>query len=223
MGSSVVEIVAGAVIAILITIWIEYQRKPKLEIRIAEPSNPTYESGDRPAAVARFLGLDLVNKPLPRLFRWMQRNAALQCHGTITFHHLDGQNVFGRAMPIRWSGTPEPVPIAVRVGDTQVVIADPARFTSESRTDVYPGESQRLDVAAKFDDEPESYGWSNLNYFSQPIWRNPAWRLAESRYLVRASVVSSGETVTGVFRLVADVPRDDFRIRPVLKGDVVFD
>lgn len=110
MNSSVLEIILGAVVAIVITILVEYLRKPKLRLRLAQASNPTYESGDRPAQVARFLALNLVNESLPSLARWMQRNAALQCHGTITFHHLDGQNVFGRAMPIRFSETPEPVP-----------------------------------------------------------------------------------------------------------------
>jgi hypothetical protein len=33
----------------------------------------------------------------------MSRNAAIQCHSAITFHHLDGQKVFNRTMPIRWS------------------------------------------------------------------------------------------------------------------------
>lgn len=223
MNSSVLEIILGAVVAIVITILVEYLRKPKLRLRLAQASNPTYESGDRPAQAARFLALDLVNESLPSLARWMQRNAALQCHGTITFHHLDGQNVFGRAMPVRFSETPEPVPIQVVVGETRIAILEPSRLTGESRVDVYPGESKRLDVAVKFDDEPESYGWSNLSYFSDPIWRNQDWRLQPGRYLVRASIVSSGETVSSLFRIVADVARTDFRLELPLPDDVVHD
>ncbi len=221
MGSTILEIVLGALVAIFLTIWIEYLRKPKLFLRIAPPSDPTYESGDRPAQVARFTALELHNKPLPRAFRWMQRNAALQCHGTLTFHHLDGQNVFGRSMPIRWSGTPEPTPIGLQIGDTRVFIADPSKFRLESRVDVYPGESQRLDVAAKFDDEQETYGWSNESYFSDPIWRNPSYQLPSGRYLIKATIISSGETCNGIYRLIADVRRTDFRIEPLQEGDVV--
>ena len=110
MGQTALEVILGAIVAILITILIENLRKPKLELRLAEHHDSTYPPG-RPATNVRFLAVDLVNKPLPRLFRWMSRSPALQCHGTMTFHHLDGQNVFGRAMPIRWSGSPEPVPI----------------------------------------------------------------------------------------------------------------
>ena len=223
MQSTVLELIAGAAIAILITIWIEWLRKPRLALTTATPSDPTYESRDRPALAARFLGVDVGNMSLPRLGRWMQRSAALQCHGSVTFHHLDGQNVFGRSMPIRWSGSPEPVPMQIAIGTNRILIADPSRFTLEPRIDIYPGESQRLDIAAKFDDEPDSYGWSNESYFSQPVWRNPAWRLPSARYLVQVVVMSSGERRIALFRLAADVARRDFRLEPALEGDKVRD
>ena len=183
MGLTVVEVVLGAIIAILITIWVENLRKPKLELRIAPPTDVQYQ--ERPATQARFLGLELVNRPLPRWARWMSRDAVIQCHGTITFHHLDGQNVFGGAMPIRWSGLPEPVPMRLVVDGKHIFIADPARFTPTPRIDVYPGEAERLDVAGRFDNEDECYGWSNESYFSDPVWRNPDWRLPSGRYLVQ--------------------------------------
>ena len=219
MGSTVIEVVLCAAIAILITIWIENLRKPKLRLRIAPPTDLRYQN--RPATDARFLGLELLNMPLSRIARWMLRNAALQCHRTITFHHLDGQNIFGRAMPIRWSGSPEPVTMQVSLGSQHLLITDPARFTLTPRVDVYPGELERLDIAAKFDDEGECYGWSNENYFSVPIWRNPDWRLPHGRYLVKVTVVSAGEKCTGTFRLINDVARQDFRIESVLPQDKV--
>ena len=222
MGLTVVEVVLGAIIAILITIWVENLRKPRLELRIARPTDVQYER--RPATHARFLGLELLNRPLPGWARWwMSRDAAIQCHGTITFHHLDGQNVFGRAMPIRWSGSPEPVPMRLVVDDKHIFIADPARFTLTPRIDVYPGEAERLDVAGRFDNEAECYGWSNESYFSNPKWRNPGWRLSPARYLVRVTVVSAGEKCKGVFRLINDVSQRDFRLEPALPSDSVRD
>lgn len=221
MGLTVVEVVLGAIIAILITIWVENLRRPKLELRIARPTDVRYQG--RPATQARFLGLELVNRSLPRWARWMSRDAAIQCHGTITFHHLDGQNVFGRAMPIRWSGSPEPVPMRLVIDDKHILIADPARLTLTSRIDVYPGEAERLDVAGRFDNEAECYGWSNESYFSDPVWRNPDWRLPSGRYLVKVTVISAGQICTGVFRLINDVAQQDFRVEPALPGDYVRD
>jgi hypothetical protein len=220
MNSVILEVVIGALIAILLTIWVEYLRKPKLSLRIAPPVDMEYYG--KPAKHARFVGIEVVNAPLPRIARWMMRNAALQCHGYITFHHLDGQNVFGRSMPIRWSSAPEPVPMILTVGYQQIVITDPARFTLSPRVDIYPGESEKLDVAAKFDDDNYCYGWSNENYFSTPPWRNPDWALPPGRYLVKVVIISAGEKVQGIFRLINDVGRQDFRIEPPLPQDRVY-
>jgi hypothetical protein len=213
------EIALGAVIAILITIWVESLRKPKLELRIAEPSDQVYEN--RPATNARFLGVNIINKPMLRGTKWMLREAALHCHGTITFYNLDGQRYYGRSMPIRWSGSPEPVGIPIQVGDTQLLILDPARITLHSIIDVYPGESERLDVATKFDEEIDCFGWNNEAYFSEPVWRNNNWRLPAGRYLVKIEVVSSGQKCTGVFRLINNVSRPDFRLENAFKTDVL--
>ena len=107
MGLTILEVVLGAIVAILITLLVENLRKPKLQLRLDSPTDIKYQNS--PAQNVRFLSLELVNTPLPRWARWMSRNTALQCHGDITFHHLDGQNVFGRVMIGRWSESPEPV------------------------------------------------------------------------------------------------------------------
>jgi hypothetical protein len=71
------------------------------------------------------------------------------------------------------------------VGQNAILIPDPSRFTLQPRVDIYPDEAQRLDVAAKFNYESNVYGWSNEEYFSNPVWRNPAWALRPGRYLVK--------------------------------------
>jgi hypothetical protein len=219
MGLTILGVALGAVVAILITILVENLRKPKLQLGLDPPTDVEYQN--RPAQNVRFLSLELVNTPLPRWARWMSRSTALQCHGEITFHHLDGQNVFGRAMTGRWSGSPEPVPISFRIGDQLVSISDPSRLTT--RIDVPPGETQHINVAARFDAEDKCYGWNNESYFSDPVWRNPDWRLNAGRYLVRVTIVSAGEKCVSLFRLINDVPRHDFRIEKSLPNDTVRD
>jgi hypothetical protein len=148
----------------------------------------------------------------------MQRAAALQCRGEITFHHLDGQDVFGRRMTVRWSSSPQPVGSQVTdlKGQIQFVIQDFAR-TAEARMDVYPGEEEILDIAARFDEEPDCYGWNNDAYLFN--WRNPNWRLSSGRYLVRVVITSSGQKCFGKFRLINDVSRTDFRLEPATAED----
>jgi hypothetical protein len=219
MGLTILEVVLGALVAILTTIMVENLRKPRLQLSLDPPSDRQYQN--RPAQNVRFLSVELDNKPLPRWARWMSRSAALQCHGNITFHHLDGQNIFGRIMIGRWSESPEPTATIFTIGSQTVSIVDPSRVTT--RIDVPPGESLHLDIAARFDDEDECYGWNNDSYFSSPIWKNPDWRLSAGRYLVRVTIISAGDKCVGLFRLINDVPQHDFRIEASLPNDIVRD
>lgn len=215
MISTILEIGLGALIAIAFTIIIENLRKPKLYIKLAAPIDNNYIN--RPAQNVRFLGVEVINNNLPKFARWMLRNSAIYCHAEITFHHLDGQDIFGRIMEGRWSGSPEPASIHFKVGDNVFSISDP--FKLISRIDIPPGESQRLDIAAKFENETECYGWNNESYFSNPIWRNPNWKMFRGRYLVRVKIISSGQIVNETFRLINDVERGDFRLEKRLPND----
>ena len=216
--NEVLSVVAGGIITILVTIAIEALRRPRLRIVIADPVDANYEPG-RPARLGRYLYVDLVNDHLPWFARWMSRSPALQCSGTITFHHLDGQRFFASHMPARFSRTPEPVPIQFSIGQQTGAIFDPSRISPETRTDVYPGERTPMDIAAKFDGEDDSYGWSNLNYFSNPQWRNPDWRLPRGRYLVSVTISSSGQKCRALFRLMNEAGARDFRLEPPIRGD----
>jgi hypothetical protein len=168
-----------------------------------------------PAKTGRFLRVKLFNKPLPG---WVVREPAVQCKAAIGFHHLDNQDVFGRIMEGRWVSTPEPVNLSSIPGITVVGPPMPmfsfGRMTDASRIDVYPGDTEVLDVAARFDNDAECYGWNNEAYFSDPLWRNPNWKLDHGRYIVEVVVRSSGQTCVGRFRLINDVPRNAFRLEP---------
>lgn len=212
-------VVIGGVITMLTTIMVENLRKPHLEIGMAAPTDREYQ--DRPAKHARFVHVAVRNKPLPSWARWMSRNVAIHGGATITFHHLDGQNVFGRAMQGRWSSSPEPVPLSLFVeGKTEGFLVDPSRLTLVSRMEIPVGEAEILNVAGRFDQENECYGWSNESYFSNPQWRNPNWRLLGGRYLVKVTVASAGEKCTGIFRLINDAPQNAFRLEPGSQVDV---
>lgn len=220
MLTTVIGIVAGAIIAILITITVEMLRRPKLRLQVMPTVKAPYPK-DRPAEYGRYLGVGLTNEQLPWFARWMSRNAALQCRGTVTFHNIDGERFFAAEMPLRFSRSPQPLPIQIVLGEIQGVLVDPLRLTADSRVDVYPGETTPLDIAVKFNEENECYGWSNLNYFSDPPWRHPDWKLPKGRYLIEVSVMSSGQRCAGVFRLLNQGGPKDFRLETALPSDRV--
>lgn len=208
-----ISIFFGGLITVLTAIGVEYLRNPALRLAIEDP--PLDLPSPDGKNMRRNLRLTLRNKSLPFGTRWMQRAAAIQCRGEITFHHLnDGQEVFfHRAMAVRWVRSPEPIAnqIISLDGKVQFHILDFARAATESRIDVYPGEEEVLDVAVRFDGEAECYGWNNDSYLYN--WRNPNWKLPRGRYLVKVVITSSGRKCSGVFRLVNDVDsRTDFRL-----------
>jgi hypothetical protein len=214
----------GAVIAIITTVIVESLRQPKLQIRLSKIGEKEF-SVPHPAKKIRSLYLELINQSFPKGMGWLTRTPALQCHGTITFYHLDGQDVFGRSMQIRWTNLPNPIPININVGNKIYPLFDPAKFNHATRVDVYPGgtESERFNVASRFDDENDCYGWCNENLYKEPLWRNLDWKLPSGRYLVKVVITSSAKKVCRLFRLINDVSMSDFRLENALPTDKVFD
>jgi len=224
--SGTFEVILGAILSIIITIWIEYTRKPKLRFKASHENDIDYSRlpEKRPAQKARFLSLVIENKRLSLPFRWLSRNAALQCHAAIGFYHLDGQNVFGRKMNGRWSGSVEPTP-TVQISGEGISIENlfvSGNQTSASTTlqDIYPGEKASLDIAARFDDDKVCYGWNDEGYFSNPLWRNPKWGLPSGRYIVKVELISSGDKTIGYYRLVNDVDISSFRLENASPEDI---
>jgi len=220
------EVILGAILSIVITIWIEFLRKPKLRFQASTETDIDYSKfpEKRPAQKARFLSLVIENKRLSLPFRWLSRNATLQCHATVDFYHLDGQNVFGRKMTGRWSGSVEPTPTVQISGDNitieKLVISDNQSTASTTLRDIYPGEKSNLDIAARFDKDEKCYGWNDEGYFSNPLWRNPKWELPSGRYIVKVELISSGDKTFGYYRLVNDVDISSFRLEKASQEDI---
>jgi hypothetical protein len=209
--AATLSVILGGLITILVAVSIEFMRRPRLVLEIAPPVDNQYPNG-HPAQRVRFLRLRVTNRALPRCLRFISRLTASQCAASITFHRLDGQRVQARAMEGRWAGLPEPVPGRIQIGGQVGEFFDSARTLVGQRIDVPAGESELLDVAAKFDDEPHFYGWSNANYFSDPIWRPSEWRLEPECLLVKVVLRSIGERFEGLFRLVGDAGLAGFRL-----------
>jgi hypothetical protein len=215
---NIFSVVIGGIITIITAIFVENMRRPRLKLKIIEPLDITYKN--RPANHTKYLLIGVENENLPSFVRWMSRNAALQCHGTISFHHLeDGQNVFGRAMDIRWSSAPEPVPIRIDYNGHHLEFFDHHRFQASQRIDIYPGDKNEFAAVAKFDNEQECWGWNNESYFCKNTWRNDKWKLDKGRYLIKVTIYSSGENVSKVFRLINDVSINDYRLMPATDED----
>ncbi len=217
MCNIILGAVIGAIFAAVITIIVEYLRRPNLHLNIPKPEEIKPKGG--PADFIKSLRIKVENKPLPCWAKWMSRNPALRCRGYISFYHLDGQDVFGHSMDVRWPKLPQPLPLMFELDDKKGRIYDFARYTIEQEVDVFPGKDEFVDVACRFDKDKECYGWNTESYFSDPLWRNPKWQLSNDCYLVKVTILSSGQECNELFRLINDVSIDKFRLEKALPED----
>jgi hypothetical protein len=79
--------------------------------------------------------------------------------------------------------------------------------------DVYSRKPQLLDIAVRFDNEPECYGWTTKNY-THLRWRNPEWRLAPNRYLVKIDVDADAAATSATFLLINDATGFRLKAQP---------
>jgi hypothetical protein len=228
MLETFIGVLLGAVVSIFVTIWVENLRRPRLRITIEPPVDTALGSvvGGAPPLPFRSLRVRVSNETLSPVAGWMVRAPALQCRGTITFHHLtDGRDIFGSAMAARWAGGPQPnaVPIiSVTSKQVEFLIFDDERLGAGSAFDIYPGDTESLDVVVRFATDQDCYGWNNETYFVQPPaqpGRNPKWQLGHDRFLVKIVIRSSGQTRADVFELINDVPINSFRLEPATSAD----
>jgi hypothetical protein len=76
--------------------------------------------------------------------------------------------------------------------------------------DVSAGENKAIDIAAKYDDQVECYGWSNETYMYG--WKNYRRKINEGDYFVRVIVTSGGKKIKGWFKLKNDLPQTRFHL-----------
>lgn len=209
----------GALLSLLVIIIIEHQRKPKLSLKIEEPPTDISYS-NRPANKARFLRVRLSNRGMPRLLKWLGRNAAMHSHGEIqVYHQNDGAVVFSSPMPIRWAGSDEPFSFQALPGGKVAQVFDPSKFNAAFYRDCHAGSEEPIDVVARFDNDADCYGWTNENYLGNKVWRNPDWKLPRGRYLVTITVHTAGEKVVDLFKLENSVGVQHFRLMNSTKED----
>jgi hypothetical protein len=112
----------------------------------------------------------------------------------------------------RWTGgSPEPRVVYIQQANGPPVpyLTNPAEL--KNTIDIYPGETEQLDVVIRVDQENEAYAWNNETYFYSD-WRNPNRRLNQERYLVKVVITSSGRKCTDFFRIDNDGPFTSFQL-----------
>ena len=165
----------------------------------------------------RSLRIDVSNAARP----WTILAPAVACRARIEFYNAaDGHNVFGRPMVGRWANSPAPEPtISQMPGGAIVAILDVDKFNRESRLDIYPAETEPLDVAVRFKGDQKCYGWNNKSTL-HPKGRVPQWELSSGVFIAKVTVTVSGKPHVRYFRIHNEGPHEAFRLELASANEV---
>ena len=118
-------------------------------------------------------------------FFFIRRNKAIGYRAFITFHLAsNGRQVIGNEMTGRWVGSREPLSPVITNQGTLSYLPDPSVVRDD--LDIYAGQREALDVAVRFDQEDDCYGWSNESVLvyaalASTALEAPQWRLPGRR------------------------------------------
>lgn len=215
LTSIITAVFFGVLGSLIVAMFVEWMRKPRLSISILPPENIAWYTGG--AVIGTFVALRVrvSNDPLPFVFCWMQRQSARDCRATLHFHHEDKTPFIAGPMPGRWAGSVQPVPLegVIRPSMETIEIHDIARLTADSRIHIPAGEAEGLDVAVRFPEVTDAFGWTNGSY--RYNGRHPGFTLPAGRYLVDILVQSEGVKKQQHFRLENDHTINEFRLAPL--------
>lgn len=215
----VLPVILGVVSSFSVALFVESEKRPRLKMRAEDRQDVRYDPPPvRPARTASFVRVVVTNEKLPWYLGLMTRESAMDCRAEIIFSLADGTEFSSGPMPGRWANTPQPVPLEGKLGDIQFQMWDPNVWhVAGLGISIPPGESESLDIAARFDDEPEAFGWNNSSYLP-PLWRNPAWKLPRGSYKVNVTVRSAGQKWTNEFELNHEIDRQSLQLKIIARS-----
>lgn len=220
---TLIGVFLGGLLSIVTTLLTEYFKIPKLSIVIRENIPMRIYGKDKPAQQAKFLQVQLWNKPPNKIQRlinkWVKLKAAMHCHGEIQFYHRDdGSPVFQNPMRLRWAGAEDHV--FHQTSDGKLVeVWDVSKISSSYWRTCYPEKVETIDVAVRFDNDTQCYGWTTESMLNNPLWRKPHLRLSSGRYLVKIIIRTELKEISEVFKLENTSSIENFRLLVASKED----
>ena len=205
--------IVAIIVSVMIILALEGMRKPRLKFVRGE-SGVLFPNDPHGRQPAKWTHVYVYNEPMPKWLSWaFDRNPAIGCHGWITFHALDGRDLFDKRMPIRWADNLEPV-----IQDPKTCKAmgiDWDKMRTGGPWDIPPGdltdgEYGNLDVVFRAKSDSECHGWNNDSYLFN--WRNPEWKLDKGRYLAKIVIRTGGQSFTEIFEIMNQGRYEDFRL-----------
>ena len=181
------------VVAIAIVFYVEWLKRPRLEIVTAiwQPPRPVQWT---------FAVVQVRNRPLGWPFRWLLlRSTAIACEALVEFREPGNRQLAISAVPARWSGQPEPlrsVQVPGNGGKPALALHyDESMVPASRRLDIPPDvDGHELAVAVlRPDGTAHAFGADSYAHFA---WKHPDWELERQVYEITVRARASGVTTS---------------------------
>jgi len=208
MWEAIVGGLVGAVFSAFFVMWLERKRKPKLGLNIEKAGETDWGENQVPRYV-KVLTVGVKNSQLCCLLRpFMHRNAADHCYGNVFFYEQSGKgyaSIFDK-IEVKWKSFP--ALLKVPSGNLKELTSYEVRYN-----DIHPGETELIDIVAKYDSEEECYVWCYDSYSSKyPRLKNPYFRISNKEFFVYVDIRFAGQHLNGVFKVTNGVSREQFEL-----------
>ena len=207
----------GAYFGVLIALWYEGHRRPRLMIEMHDRAISYH-----PKRRAKVCFLHLAVRNVPRIrcsvfgrqvnLPFLEPDTAFACEGTITFFTGDGKRLHDRNLSIRWVGNPEPLKFELDPQGERVWLPEPLLEHISLTTNIAPDKAAPLDIAVREDDDPNAYGWNHESYIHN--WKHPDFVIPQGRYIIEARIQSGSQQAFGRFYLINGPTIEEFVIKP---------
>jgi hypothetical protein len=219
IGDVLVELFL-AILGASIALWYEGLRRPRLVIEMHPPpaSRDNPERGTR----IRFAHLTARNVPRTRIslfghqidLPFLEPDAVLACEGTIRFLSIDGNRLHKRDLPIRWTGSPQPIKFELDPQGKLIRLLEPSLFPMSQTMNIPPDQAASFDVAVREDNDPNAYGWNHESYIHH--WKHPDFIIPPGKYVIEVKLQSgTHRRASGRFYLINGPTTDEFVVEPL--------
>jgi hypothetical protein len=185
----------SAIIAVVIALWVDKKRLPKIGINAIDRANAdnTYPSGHpRQGERWKFFRATVKNEEISFPFNWLViRQTAENCRAKIIIKGID--NTTNISFKGRWASTPEISYLDPHSQILKIIEPDPVTIPENHE--------EFLDVITKYEIDKEGYGWNNEAYFHN--WRSPHYKLDPGKYEVNIIInTQNGVSFSKTFLLI---------------------
>jgi len=203
-----INLVAG-VVGILIVLWIERQRRPRISMKVGERTS--LPDDDPLGRACTWAHIAICNGKTPRWLSWVyDGDPALACRAWISFHHaIDGHRLYSNEMVARWSEAPQPRVVTVPTEKGTAALLENTYDT----VDIPTGECANIAPVCRPIGGDECYGWNNRSYVHS--FKDPDWKLDKGRYIARIRVKTAGREFVDAFLIINDISYKEFRVEPI--------